>query len=123
MNSKEAPAMEGDKQQDEQLSPVSSGGHQAQGETFQSLDAAAAILGEGGLKAPRDVTPEENDRVLRKIDLWLLPMMCMVYFMQQLDKSALSYSSVFGIQKAAHLHGIEYSWLGKYNAIYRPNHC
>ena len=102
---------QGEKPLDEQLSPITSGGT-TQNEPVQSLDAAAAILGKD-LTAPREVSPEENDRVLRKIDLWLLPIMCMVYFIQQLDKSALSYASVFGIQKAADLHGQQYSWLGE----------
>ncbi|KAH8929497.1 MFS general substrate transporter [Atractiella rhizophila] len=78
---------------------------------FQSLDAAAAILGEG-LDKPREISEEESKRVLRKIDTWLLPPMLAVYFLQQLDKSALSFSAVFGIQADAHLHGQQYSWLG-----------
>lgn len=55
---------------------------------------------------------EEEKRVLRKIDMRVLPLMLGAYFLQQLDKSALSYTSVFGIQKDAHLVGLQYSWLG-----------
>lgn len=29
----------------------------------------------------------------------------------QLDKSSLSFASVFGLSRDAHLHGTEYSWL------------
>jgi hypothetical protein len=59
------------------------------------------------------VTPEENARILRKIDLTILPIMLAVYFLQGLDKATLSYASVFGLVKDAHLGtGQDYSWLG-----------
>ncbi|TDL29098.1 MFS transporter [Rickenella mellea] len=74
-------------------------------------DAAQAILGEN-THQPMMVTAEENSRVLRKIDKWLLPIMLGVYFLQQLDKSTLSYASVFNLQTDAHLHGYEFSALG-----------
>lgn len=57
-------------------------------------------------------TVEEEKRVLRKIDKRVLTLMLGAYFLQQLDKSALSYTSVFHIQKDAGLKGREYSWLG-----------
>lgn len=57
-------------------------------------------------------TVEEEKRVLRKIDMRVLPLMLGAYFLQQLDKSSLSYTSVFNIQKDAGLHGRQYSWLG-----------
>jgi len=57
-------------------------------------------------------TVEQEKRVLRKIDLRVLPLMLGAYFLQQLDKSALSYTSVFNIQKDAGLVGRQYSWLG-----------
>ncbi|KAH8800890.1 major facilitator superfamily domain-containing protein [Xylogone sp. PMI_703] len=58
------------------------------------------------------VSPEDDRRILRRIDLTILPILLVVYFLQQLDKSTLSYASVFGIIKDAHLHGQDYSWLG-----------
>lgn len=39
-------------------------------------------------------TAEEERAVLRKIDLTILPMMCVVFFLQYLDKQSLSYASV-----------------------------
>jgi hypothetical protein len=57
-------------------------------------------------------TLEEEKKVLRKIDRRLLPIMLGAYFLQQLDKSSLSYTSVFNIQEDAGLKGTEYSWLG-----------
>ncbi|KAL4910495.1 hypothetical protein BDW74DRAFT_171960 [Aspergillus multicolor] len=58
------------------------------------------------------LTPENNKRVLRRIDLRLLPILLGIYFLQQLDKSTLSYGSVFGLIEDANLHGQQYSWLG-----------
>ncbi|KAJ5800549.1 uncharacterized protein N7518_002617 [Penicillium psychrosexuale] len=58
------------------------------------------------------LTPENNAKVLRKIDLRVLPILLGIYFLQQLDKSTISYASVFGIVEKAHLHGQQYSWLG-----------
>lgn len=57
-------------------------------------------------------TLAEEKRVLRKIDRRVLPLMLGAYFLQQLDKSSLSYASVFDLQADAHLVGLEYSWLG-----------
>ncbi|KAJ7859722.1 MFS general substrate transporter [Mycena leptocephala] len=72
-------------------------------------DAALEILGDGA--PPREVTEEENAAILRKIDKWILPVILLVYFLQQLDKSSLSYTSVFGIVTETHLVGTQYSWL------------
>jgi hypothetical protein len=58
------------------------------------------------------LTAENNARVLRRIDLRLLPILLGIYFLQQLDKSTLSYASVFGLIEKANLHGKQYSWLG-----------
>ncbi|KAJ6498839.1 MFS general substrate transporter [Mycena sanguinolenta] len=74
-------------------------------------DAAQAILGEN-THAPVIVSAEDNARILRRTDLWLLPVMLGIYFLQQLDKSTLSYASVFSLATNAHLVGYQYSALG-----------
>ncbi|KAF2678892.1 allantoate permease-like protein [Lentithecium fluviatile CBS 122367] len=60
------------------------------------------------------VTSAENKRVLRKIDLVILPILLSVYFLQSLDKTTLSYASVFGLIEDAGLdpQSQQYSWLG-----------
>ncbi|RSH80114.1 hypothetical protein EHS25_007316 [Saitozyma podzolica] len=58
-----------------------------------------------------DITSEESDRVRNKIDKVLLPIIFYIYFTQQLDKSSLSFASVFGLSANAHLVGQDYSWL------------
>ncbi|KAL5340939.1 major facilitator superfamily domain-containing protein [Aspergillus crustosus] len=57
-------------------------------------------------------TPEEEKKVLRRIDLRVLPLLLGAYFFQQLDKSSLSYVSIFGLVEDAKLVGKQYSWLG-----------
>jgi hypothetical protein len=80
-------------------------------QTARGKDKAAELL------AANDrivVTPEDNKRVLRKIDLIILPILLSVYFLQSLDKTTLSYASVFGLISDAKLNpnSQQYSWLG-----------
>ncbi|CAG8950023.1 hypothetical protein HYFRA_00004357 [Hymenoscyphus fraxineus] len=49
-------------------------------------------------------------RVLRKTDLVVLPMMCLVFFFQYLDKQSLAYASVYGLITDLKLVGTQYSW-------------
>ncbi|WVQ65513.1 uncharacterized protein L199_003689 [Kwoniella botswanensis] len=72
------------------------------------LDEAAAYLAQAG---PVEYTAEERRAVIRKIDIFVCIPMCLTYFLQQLDKSSLSYAAVFDIQKEANLVGNQYSWL------------
>lgn len=75
------------------------------------------------------MTPEEEKALLRKIDWNLMPvcllllqmwtladvqwqMLCVVYGLNYLDKTTLSYASVMGLQTAYNLEGTNYQWLG-----------
>ncbi|RDW74418.1 uncharacterized protein DSM5745_07080 [Aspergillus mulundensis] len=51
-------------------------------------------------------------RLRWKLDLRLLPLLCITYALQSIDKTTLSYAAVFGLQDDLHLKGTEYSWLG-----------
>lgn len=46
-------------------------------------------------------TAEEERRVVRKIDMTVLPLMCFVFFLQYLDKQSLSYAAVSKGPRAA----------------------
>lgn len=75
----------------------------------------AAILRIKLGRPPNDRTPiasADDARVLRSIDLVLLPLMLSVYFLQALDKATLSYASIFGLIEDTGLVGEQYSWLG-----------
>lgn len=60
----------------------------------------------------QDFDDVEAKRVLRKIDLRIIPILILIYMMQYLDKNGINYASVYGLQKGTNLHGQEYSWLG-----------
>ncbi|KAF9693743.1 hypothetical protein EKO04_008413 [Ascochyta lentis] len=70
------------------------------------------ILAElGDIVAAREpLRPEEDKRILRKIDLNLLPIMGLSYMFQFLDKSALSYTAIMGLQVDLDMSGGQYSW-------------
>ncbi|KAI0144604.1 MFS general substrate transporter [Xylariaceae sp. FL1272] len=72
-------------------------------------DKAAEFIAEHG-----DVAfhYEEERRVLKQVDRRILPLLLGAYFFQQLDKSSLSYVSIFGILQDANLQSRQYSWLG-----------
>ncbi|OTA08250.1 hypothetical protein A9Z42_0091930 [Trichoderma parareesei] len=77
-------------------------------------DAAAMMLIKLG-RSPDEVitvSPADDARILRRIDLALLPLMLSVYFLQALDKATLSYASIFGLIDDTDLVGDEFSWLG-----------
>ncbi|CZR62693.1 related to permease of the major facilitator superfamily [Phialocephala subalpina] len=59
-----------------------------------------------------EVAAVDEKKLLRKIDLHMLPIMFIAIALFTLDKSTLSYSSIMGIKKDAHLNSNEYSWLG-----------
>ena len=73
-------------------------------------DKAAAFL--NTVDEDASFTYEEEKAVLKRIDYRVLPLILGAYFFQQLDKSSLSYVSVFGLTDDANLHGRQYSWLG-----------
>ena len=73
-------------------------------------DKAAALLEKAEADGHRVVvTPEDNKRILRQIDLIILPILLSVYGLQSLDKTSLSYASVFGLITDTHLVGQQYS--------------
>ncbi|KAF5004847.1 hypothetical protein FDECE_8691 [Fusarium decemcellulare] len=55
-------------------------------------------------------TPEEERRVLRKIDRVVMPLMCLVEFFQYLDKQSIGYAAVFGLADDLGMTDHQYSW-------------
>lgn len=82
-----------EKLKDDRLEDAVSPDPSAAGPSRKHGDAALAILGDGAVR--HDITEEEDRRVLRKIDLWLMPVIVMVYMLQQLDKYVPSTSCIF----------------------------
>jgi Major Facilitator Superfamily len=59
-----------------------------------------------------EIDEASNKRLLRRIDWNLIALMCVVYGLNYLDKTTLSYASVMGLQKDIGLKGDDYQWLG-----------
>ncbi|KAF2837589.1 MFS general substrate transporter [Patellaria atrata CBS 101060] len=79
-------------------------------ETIERKEIAAKFLED--VDEDLSFTPEEEKHVLHRIDRRVLSLILVAYFFQQLDKSSLSYVSIFGIVEDADLVGKQYSWLG-----------
>ncbi|KAF5025397.1 hypothetical protein F66182_2499 [Fusarium sp. NRRL 66182] len=73
-------------------------------------DAALDLLNETG-GASRTFDPRANKRLVRRIDTHIMPLICMVYFLQYIDKTAVSYASVTGIQQSTGLVGNQFNWV------------
>lgn len=67
-----------------------------------------------------ELSEETNKRLLRKIDRFLMPILCIVYGLNYLDKTTLSYASIMGLKlppsddklkSGIGISGSEYSWL------------
>ena len=59
----------------------------------------------------QDIDPREARRVLRKIELHIMPLLMRTYMLQYLDKSSINFAAVFGLEEGTHLVGQDYSWL------------
>ncbi|KAL4798694.1 putative MFS allantoate transporter [Aspergillus venezuelensis] len=55
--------------------------------------------------------PGEEKKLVRKIDLMILPFLAVCYAFYYIDKTTLSYAAIFGIEEDLNLSGTEYSWL------------
>ncbi|SCU82851.1 LADA_0C08306g1_1 [Lachancea dasiensis] len=65
------------------------------------------------LEAPKIVvTPEEDRRLVRKIDLYMFPLLCLLYAIQFMDKISNGSAAVMGLREDLHMHGDQYSWVG-----------
>ncbi|KAM5541010.1 hypothetical protein V8D89_005321 [Ganoderma adspersum] len=59
-----------------------------------------------------ELSPEEAIRIRKKIDWHILPLMCILYWIQFMDKTTLGSSAILGIRTATHLTTNQYNWLG-----------
>ncbi|KAH6604261.1 major facilitator superfamily transporter [Trichoderma cornu-damae] len=62
---------------------------------------------------PNDEAIDKADekRLLRKLDMRILPLLGICYFFYYVDKTTLSYAAIFGIKDDLELVGDDYSWL------------
>lgn len=59
-----------------------------------------------------EIDAATNRRLLRIIDWHLMPLLCLIYGLNYLDKTTLSYASIMGIKTDINLEGDDYQWLG-----------
>ncbi|KAF2139049.1 uncharacterized protein K452DRAFT_320678 [Aplosporella prunicola CBS 121167] len=91
----------------------------------QSLDVAEGFLQDDTAARPHDIGAElylevqqysreeldaERKKVLGKIDRVILPMICITYTLQFLDKLSLNYASAYSLKDDLGLDGQRYSW-------------
>lgn len=80
------------------------------------LDEAEIFLRENGYDwATADALLQDESTVkklVRKVDMMILPLLCGTFCLQYIDKQAMSYGAVFDLFKKAHITSDQYSWLG-----------
>lgn len=76
-------------------------------------DAALAVIGDERV----ELSDEDNRKIRRKTDLYILPILIWVYFLQVMDKTTLGYGAVFGLETDTHLTGSQYSLVGSISPI------
>jgi hypothetical protein len=59
-----------------------------------------------------EVTVEEEERLIRKLDWHLLPLLFLLYSLAVLDRSNLGNAKIAGMAKDIDLTGYRYNWLG-----------
>lgn len=69
--------------------------------------------------AREELDPAEAKRVLRKIDLRILPVLIIIYLLQYLDKNGINYASVYGLEDGTHLVG----QVSNSNLLFMPFRC
>lgn len=57
------------------------------------------------------ISPMEEKKLIRQIDLMILPYLAVCYAFFYIDKTTLSYAAIFGIRDDLHLVGTQYNWL------------
>lgn len=73
------------------------------------LDEAMKLLQEAEKLV---ITPEEDRKLLWKLDLCMFPLMCLLYAVQFMDKVSTSSAAVMGLRTDLKMHGNQYSWVG-----------
>ncbi|KAL0935631.1 MFS transporter [Colletotrichum truncatum] len=81
---------------------------------LEHLDASTAFLHENNISeeylSELVNDKEKNRRLVRKIDLIVLPLLAGTYVLQYIDKQALSYAAVFDLFTSTSVTQTEYSW-------------
>ncbi|KAI1495433.1 major facilitator superfamily domain-containing protein [Biscogniauxia marginata] len=74
------------------------------------LDDAVKYLAKSDEYPP--MTPEQEKRIVKKIDAWMIPLLLTAATLGAVDKVQIGTASLYGFQTDNHMVGQEYSWLG-----------
>lgn len=74
-----------------------------------SVHAVGGALFEEVLQSEKVLDEKSYARVRRKVDRWLLPILCVTYMLQFLDKLSLNYASAYSLKADLKLVGNDYS--------------
>ena len=114
MASQESMEKNDDKEVHEKIEPGNLKADIAEGQ-ISALDASELFLQEKGLSHEYiHALLEDTDarkKLVKKIDLMLMPLMMGTYTLQYIDKQAMSYGAVFDLLAGTHTSGTQYSWL------------
>lgn len=88
-------------------------------ETEGIRDVAADLFLEIGNYSPEELESERKT-VRKKLDMIILPMICITYCLQFLDKLSLNYASAYTFIPDLGLEGHRYSWVA---AIFNFGMC
>ncbi|VUC28703.1 unnamed protein product [Clonostachys rosea] len=84
--------------------------------TVTELDQTEIFLRENGVTHSKiqELSQDESrvKALVRRVDLVLLPLLCITFILQFIDKQVLSYGAVFDLFTDTNITSEEYSWLG-----------
>lgn len=82
---------------------------------IEELDQAEVFLRENNFTHAylHEILQDEaaNKKLLRRVDLTLMPLLCGTYLLQYIDKQAISYAAVFDLFESTGTTSSQYSWL------------
>jgi Major Facilitator Superfamily len=94
---------------DEKILPPTTHGWKLSSKSADGDTALALFKTLDELHEPID--PEEERKLVWKIDFMILPYLAVCYAFFYVDKTTLSYAAIFGIREDLKLHGTQYNWL------------
>ncbi|PVF97423.1 MFS general substrate transporter [Serendipita vermifera] len=83
-------------------------------QTAKQLDVSLALPGMLGEHDDDELDPVESNRVKRKLDLRILPLLMTVYTLQFLDKNTIGAASILGFLQDTHMNGNQLNNLGTF---------
>ncbi|CRG92567.1 putative transporter C460,05 [Talaromyces islandicus] len=79
----------------------------------KDVDIAAQIIAQYGDEMGQQTwSPEEEKKLIRKVDWRLIPILFVCATLSGLDKTAISAAAIYDIKKDLNLTGQQYSWVG-----------